>query len=355
MARVAVIERVGGPEMIQWTERELPPPGPGEVRMRHGAVGLNFIDTYHRSGLYPVPLPSGLGSEAAGVVEAVGEGVNAFAPGDRVATFGPGLGAYASERNVPAETLVKLPDAISDEVAAAVMLKGCTAEYLVERCARVQAGTAVLVHAAAGGTGQLLVQWLKHLGATVIGTAGSPDKAERARALGADHVIQYKREDIAERVREITGGEGVQVVFDGVGAATWEASLKSAARRGLVVSFGNASGPVEGVSLGLLSKHGSLFVTRPSLFDYYTTAVDRAAGAGRVFERVQAGVLNVEIGQRFALEDAAQAHRAIEAGETIGATVLVPQPASPERELGPGATDSRRLTGRPQLSLGWRN
>lgn len=324
MARVAVIERTGGPEVIEWVERELPAPGPGEVRVRHGAVGLNFIDTYHRSGLYPVPLPSGLGSEAAGVVEAVGAGVSGFAPGDRVATFGPGLGAYASERNVRAEILVKLPDAISDEVAAAVMLKGCTAEYLVERCARVEAGTTVLVHAAAGATGQLLVQWLKHLGAIVIGTAGSPDKAARALALGADHVIEYKREDIAARVREITGGAGVPVVFDGVGGSSWEASLKSAARRGLVVSFGNASGPVEGVNLGVLSKHGSLFVTRPTLFDYYATPAEREAGVGRLFELIMSGVLSVEIGQRFALEDAGEAHRAIEAGETMGATLLVP-------------------------------
>lgn len=324
MARVAVIERTGGPEVIQWVERELPPPGPGEVRVRHNAVGLNFIDTYHRSGLYPVPMPSGLGSEAAGVVEAVGEGVTSLSPGDRVATFGPGLGAYASERNVPAEILVKLPDAISDEVAAAVMLKGCTAEYLVERCARVQPGTTVLVHAAAGATGQLLVQWLKHLGASVIGTVGSPDKAERARALGADHVIEYKSEDIATRVREITGGAGVTVVLDGVGGSSWEASLKSAARRGLIVSFGNAGGPVEGVNLGVLSRHGSLFVTRPTLWDYYATPAEREAGVVRLFELVASGVLKVEIGQRFKLEDAAEAHRAIAAGETMGATLLVP-------------------------------
>ncbi|APR54325.1 quinone oxidoreductase [Sphingomonas koreensis] len=324
MARVAVIEKTGGPEVILWTTRDLPPPGPGEVRVRQTAVGLNFIDTYHRSGLYPVPLPSGLGGEAAGVVEAVGAGVASLVPGDRVATYGPGLGAYASERNVPADILSKLPDAISDEVAAAVMLKGCTAEYLVERAARVQPGMTVLVHAAAGGTGQLLVQWIKHLGATVIGTAGSPEKAARARALGADHVIEYKREDIAERVREITGGAGVPVVLDGVGGSTWEASLKSAARRGLIVSFGNAGGPVEGVNLGTLSRHGSLFVTRPTLYDYYASPEERAAGVARVFELVASGVLSVEVGQRFALEDAAAAHRAIEAGETMGATLLIP-------------------------------
>jgi NADPH2:quinone reductase len=323
MARVAVIERTGGPEVIQWVERDLPPPGPGEVRVRHEAVGLNFIDTYHRSGLYPVPLPSGLGSEAAGVVTAAGEGVE-LAPGDRVTMFGPALGAYATERNVAAKSLFKLPERIDFETAAAVTLKGATAEFLVERCARVQPGMTVLVHAAAGGVGQLLVQWLRHVGARVIGTVGSADKAARARALGADEVIEYKREDIAARVREITGGKGCEVVIDGVGGSTWDASLKSAARRGLIISFGNAGGPVEGVNLATLNQHGSLFVTRPKAFDYYATPEERAAGMGRVFELLEAGVLKVEIGQRFALEDAAEAHRAIAAGETVGSTLLVP-------------------------------
>lgn len=324
MARTAMIERTGGPEVIAWVDVDLPPPGPREVQVRHAAVGLNFIDTYHRSGLYPVALPSGLGSEAAGVVEAVGDGVDGFAVGDRVATFGPGLGAYASARNASGGIWFKIPDGMSFELAAAVMLKGCTAEYLIERCARVQAGMTVLVHAAAGGTGQLLVQWLKHLGARVIGTVGSPEKAERARALGADHVIEYKHQDIAERVRAITGGEGVPVVLDGVGKSTWEASLKSTARRGLIVSFGNASGPVTGVDLGALSQHGSLFVTRPTAFHYYLTPEERAAGVARVFDLVMRGVLKVEIGQRYALEDAAEAHRAIAAGETMGATLLIP-------------------------------
>ncbi len=324
MARVAVIERTGGPEVIQWATRDLPPPGPGEVRVRHTAVGLNFIDTYHRSGLYPLPLPTGLGGEAAGVVEALGEGVDGLAVGDRVATYGPAMGAYASERNVAAAGLFKLPEAIPDEVAAAVLLKGCTAEFLAERCGKVQPGWTVLVHASAGGVGSLLVQWLKHLGATVIGTAGSAEKAERARAAGADHVILYKQEDIAARVREITGGAGVPVVFDGTGKASWEASLKSAARRGLVISYGNASGPVEGVNLAVLNNHGSLFVTRPKLYDYYATPEDRAAGVGRLFELIAAGVIRPEIGQRFPLEAAADAHRAIEAGETVGSTLLIP-------------------------------
>lgn len=325
MARAAVIERTGGPEVIQWIDRDLPPPDPGEVRVRHQAVGLNFIDTYFRSGLYPLPaLPSGLGGEAAGVVEAVGEGVMQFSPGDRVAGFDPAHGAYATERNVPADRLFSLPDSISAETAAAVMLKGCTAEYLVERCARVQPGMTVLVHAAAGGTGQLLVQWLKHIGATVIGTVGTPVKAAHVRSLGADHVIEYRREDIVGRVAEITGGGGAQVVLDGVGGSTWDASLKASSRRGLIVSFGNAGGSVEGVKLVTLSQNGSVYVTRPTLFDYYAEADERAAGVARLFDLIQRGVLTVEIGQRFALEDAAEAHRALEAGETLGATVLIP-------------------------------
>lgn len=324
MARVAFIEQTGGPEVIQWADRELPPPGQGEVRVRHTAVGLNFIDTYYRSGLYKAPLPSGLGSEAAGVVEELGAGVSEFAPGDRVVTYGPALGAYATARNVAASSLYRLPDAISDEIAAATCLKGCTAEFLVERCGRVQPGWTVLVHSAAGGVGQLVVQWLRHLGVTVIGTVGNPDKAEQALAAGADHVILSKQEDIAARVREITDGQGVPLVIDGVGAATWQASLASTAPRGLIISFGNASGPVEGVNLATLNQHGSLFVTRPKLFDYYATPEDRAAGSTRLFELLAQGVLKPEIGQRFALENAADAHRALESGKTVGATLLMP-------------------------------
>jgi len=324
MARTAYIERTGGPEVIQWVERDLPPPGEGEVRVRHTAVGLNFIDTYYRSGLYAAPLPSGLGSEAAGVVKALGAGVTGFAPGDRVVTFGPGVGAYATERNVAASSLYELPDAVSDETAAAAFLKGCTAEFLIERCGRAQPGWTVLVHAAAGGVGQLVVQWLKHLGITVIGTVGNAAKAGQARAAGADHVILYRQEDIAARVREITGGHGVPLVIDGVGAASWQASLAATAPRGLIISFGNASGPVEGVGLATLNQHGSLFVTRPKLFDYYATPEDRAAGSARLFELLARGVLKPGIGQRFALEEAAQAHRAIEAGQTMGATLLMP-------------------------------
>lgn len=314
----------GGPEVLRWVETELPPPAPGEVRMRIRAAGLNFIDTYHRSGLYPQPLPAGLGIEAAGVIEAVGDGVSGWAKGDRVGVFTTLPGSYATARNVPVAELVRLPDTISEETAAALMLKGATAEFLVERCARVQRGWPVLVHAAAGGVGQLLVQWLKHVGAEVIGTAGGPAKAKLARAAGADHVIDYASEDVAERVRALTGGTGVKVAFDGVGAATWPASLAATARRGLIVSYGNASGPVTGVALGALSNAGSLFVTRPTLFDYYREPAERAAGMQRVFELAEAGVLKVRIDQRFALSEAAAAHRALESRATTGATVLLP-------------------------------
>ena len=323
-ARAARIERTGGPEVIQWGDAELPPPGPGEVRMRSTAVGLNFIDTYHRSGLYPVPLPSGLGGEAAGVIEAVGEGVEGFAEGDRVATFGPGLGAYSTARNVKASTLFKLPDDVSDETAAAALLKGGTVEFLVERCARVQPGWTVLVHAAAGGVGQIAVRWLKAIGAEVIATVGSQAKVALAQGAGADHVLLSREGDVAARVREITGGAGADVVLDGVGAATWQASLASCKRRGLVVSFGNASGAVEGVNLGELARAGSLFVTRPTMFEYYVTPEERAAGFGRLVEMLRSGAVRADIGQRFPLEDAADAHRALEAGATTGSTGLVP-------------------------------
>jgi NADPH2:quinone reductase len=324
MARTAVIRNTGGPEAIEWIDVDLPAPAAGEVRMRHSAVGLNYIDTYQRRGMYPLALPSGLGSEAAGVIEMVGEGVEAFAPGDRVATFGPAPGAYCTERNVRAAQLVHLPDDIDDHTAAALMLKGCTTECLIERCAKVEAGQTVLVWAAAGGVGHLMVGWLKAIGATVIGTVGSAAKADQARAAGADHVLLHKTDDVAAEVRAITGGVGVPVVFDGVGMATWEVSLAATARRGLIVSYGNAGGPVTGVGLGVLAANGSLFVTRPTLFDYYVTPEERQAGVERVFAMLRSGAIVPEIGQTFPLEEAAAAHRALEAGETSGSTVLLP-------------------------------
>lgn len=322
-AKVVRLTATGGPEVIEWAEVDLPAPAAGEVLVEHTAVGLNMIDTYHRRGIYPVPLPGGLGVEAAGRVVAVGEGVNTLAAGDRVASFGPDLGAYATARIYKAASLFRLPDAIGDDVAAAAILKACTAEFLVERCARVQAGMPVLVHAAAGGVGLLLVQWLKHVGATVIGTVSSAAKAEAARAAGADHVINYSTQAVAPTVRELTGGAGVRVTFDGVGLDTWEASLDSTGKRGLIVSYGNASAPVTGISLGVLAQKGSLFNTRPMLYHYYEDPAERATGAARVWELIANGTLDVTIGQTYPLADVAQAHRDLEARRTTGSTVLV--------------------------------
>jgi NADPH2:quinone reductase len=319
----AIIRRTGGPEVIEWVEVDLPPPGPGEVLMANEAIGINFIDTYHRNGIYPADLPSGLGLEAAGTVLAAGPGA-AFSEGDRVTTFGPQRGAYSSARIVRADTLLPVPQDIPSEVAAAALLKGCTAEFLVERCAEVQPGADVLVHAAAGGVGLILVQWLKAVGARVIGTVSTDAKAALASEAGADAIIRYDREPVASRVRELTGGKGCQVVFDGVGADTWEASLGSAARRGIVVSYGNASAPVTGVALGQLAQSGSLWVTRPTLFDYYTDAEERRAGTERLWEMIRSGKVKVTIGSRYPLREAAEAHRALEARETSGSVLLLP-------------------------------
>ncbi|PCD01754.1 quinone oxidoreductase [Sphingomonas spermidinifaciens] len=317
------IEKTGGPEVFGFVGTMLPEPEPGEVRLRATAIGLNYIDTYHRSGLYPIELPAVLGSEGAGVIEALGEGVTGFAVGDRVGTFTT-RGAYATHRTVAADQLVRLPDDVSDDDAAALMLKGATAAMLVEDCAKVEAGMTVLVWAAAGGVGLLLTGWLKAVGANVIAIVGSEAKAARAREAGADHVILHKSEDIAARVREITGGAGVPVIFDSVGKASWSASLDSAAPRGLIVSFGNASGPVEGVNLGVLAAKGSLFVTRPTLFHYATTPEARQRYADKVFAMLRSGAIGAEIGQRFPLEAVAEAHEELEAGTTIGSTVLIP-------------------------------
>ncbi len=314
----------GGPDVLRLETIEVGEPGEGEIRLRQTAIGVNFIDTYYRSGLYPLPLPSGIGSEAAGVVEAIGSGVLDVAVGDRVGYCGGPVGAYATHRVVAAEQVVRLPGLVSDETAAAVLLKGCTTEYLVERCAKVEAGQTVLVQAAAGGVGLLLVQWLRHVGARVIGTVGSDAKAALALEAGVDDVIVYSRDDVAAAVRELTDGEGVDTVFDGVGKETFEGSLDSLKRRGLMVSFGNASGPVVGVDLATLTRKGSLFVTRPSLVDYYVSRDDILTGAGRVLDLVADGILDVRIDQRFDLADAAAAHRALEARSTTGSTILLP-------------------------------
>lgn len=323
--RAVRFARTGGPEVLELQQVDEPQPGPGEIRVRHEAIGVNFIDTYHRTGLYPVPLPSGLGQEGAGVVDAVGEGVTRFKPGDRAAYALAGLGAYAEAKVVAAGRAVRLPEAIDSRTAAAVLLKGMTAEFLVRRAFPLRAGQAVLVHAAAGGVGQLLTRWAKHIGATVIATAGSAAKAERAGALGADHVILYRDVEVAPEVRRLTGGEGVAVAYDSVGRDTFEGTLASLARRGLFVSFGNASGPPPPIEAQRLSRAGSLFFTRPTLGDYIATTQELDASAATVFELVAAGVLQVEIGQTFPLGEARSAHLALEGRRTIGATLLIPE------------------------------
>jgi len=318
------IHATGGPEVLSWEEVAVGDPGPGEVLLRQTAIGLNFIDTYHRSGLYPIPLPSGIGLEAAAVVERLGADVSDLRVGDRVAYASAPIGAYAEWRTYPAERLVKLPPSISDQEAAAMMLGGMTVEYLVRRTVAVAAGQAVLFHAAAGGVGLIACQWLKHLGALVIGTAGGAEKMAIAAAHGCDHVIDYRSEPIAQRVRAITGGAGVAVVYDGVGKDTFNQSLDSLARRGMLVSFGNASGPVPAFEPALLSAKGSLYLTRPSLVDYTATRAELLASAAALFDVVQRGAVKIEIGQTYRLVDAAQAHRALHARRTIGSTVLLP-------------------------------
>jgi NADPH2:quinone reductase len=318
------LRQTGGPEVLEAEHIDVPRPGPGQVLVRHEAVGLNFIDTYHRSGLYKLPLPSGLGGEAAGVIEALGEGVSGFREGDRVGYFTGPLGAYATHRTIDSSRLVRLPDSISFEQAAAAMLKGCTAEYLVERCARVQPGEAVLVHAAAGGVGSILVPWLKHVGATVIAHAGDSRKAAAAKALGADHALCGPMEGLAAEVRALTDGKGVPIVLDGVGASSWAASVASVARRGLIVTYGNASGPVPPFTPLDLLAAGSIFVTRPTLGDYCGTPDEMRASAARLFELVVKGTIEIRIGATFPLLKAADAHRAIESRATTRSTVLVP-------------------------------
>jgi NADPH2:quinone reductase len=324
MTGVVRVHEVGGPEVLRFEEVELGPPGPGQVLLRQTAVGLNFIDVYYRSGLYPSPqLPFTPGQEGAGVVEAVGEGVSELREGQRVAYAGP-LGAYAERRLIPADRVVALPDEVSDEQAAAMMLKGMTAQYLLRRTYRVQPGQTILFHAAAGGVGSIASQWAKHLGATVIGTVGSEAKAELARAHGCAHVIRYDREDVVARVREITGGKGVPVVYDSVGQATFNASLDSLAPLGMLVSFGQSSGKIPPVDLGILAQKGSLYVTRPTLVTYNAARSDMLAAAKELFEVVTSGAVEIEVNQRFPLREAAEAHRALEGRRTTGSTLLLP-------------------------------
>ena len=318
------IAETGGPEVMKLVDVEVGPPGPGQVRVRQTAIGLNYIDTYHRSGLYPLQFPSGLGLEAAGVVEEVGEGVTSLKPGDRIA-YGTGpIGAYADIRNLPANRLVRLPAAISDETAAGMMLKGMTARYLLRATYVVKPGDTILLHAAAGGVGLIMSQWAKALGATVIGTVGSDAKAAIARAHGCDHVINYSTEDTVKRVRELTGGKGVPVVYDGVGRDTLMISLDCLSPRGLLVSFGNASGAVPPLDLLLLSAKGSLYVTRPTLNTYTASDADLQETAQDLVDVVASGKVKIPVNQRHALADVVQAHRDLESRRTTGTTVLLP-------------------------------
>lgn len=314
----------GGPEVMKYEDIELAAPGKGEVRIRHTAVGLNYIDTYHRSGAYPLPLPSGIGLEAAGVVEAVGEGVTSLREGDRVAYGAGPIGAYSQARNMPANRLSKLPDTIDDKTAAAMMLKGMTVRYLLRETFKVEKGQTILFHAVAGGVGLIAVQWAKHLGVRVIGTAGSPEKAELAKSLGCDEVIDYGKEDVAKRVRELTDGKGVPVVYDGVGQATLMASLDSLSPRGLLVSFGAASGPVKDFDTGILAAKGSLYLTRPTLMTYVASDAALQANTADLFDVVGSGKVKIEVNQTYALADAVQAHKDLEGRKTTGSTVLLP-------------------------------
>lgn len=322
--RAIRFHRTGGPEVLQWEHVDVPAPGPNEVRVRHHAIGLNYVDTYFRTGLYPASLPSGIGKEAAGVVEAVGSDVSEFVPGDRVAYAGGPLGAYAQSRVIPAEYLVRLPDTVSFEQAAAMMLKGMTAQYLLRRTYRVQRGETILVHAAAGGVGLLLCQWAKVLGVTVIGTVGSEEKAALAHANGCTHPVVYTRENFVQRVREITQNEGVSVVYDSVGKDTFYGSLDCLKPLGMMVLFGASSGPVEAFDCSLLAQKGSLFLTRPSLFTYVAKRSDLLEAARELFEVVTSGAVTVSVQQRYALADAVNAHRDLEARRTTGATLLLP-------------------------------
>ncbi len=324
MTHAIRIERTGGPEVLQWQQVAVGDPGPGEVRVRNVAVGVNFIDVYHRTGLYPLSLPAGIGLEGAGVIEALGDDVREFRVGDRVAYCHGPTGAYAEARVMPARVLVKLPESIAFEIAAAMMLKGLTVQFLLRRTRRLQAGDVALFHAAAGGVGLLAGQWARALGVQLIGTAGSDDKCRLALEHGYAHCINYRTEDLVSRVREITGGKGVSVVYDSVGRDTWERSLGCLQPFGLMVSFGNASGPVPPVTLGDLAARGSLYVTRPTLMTHLAQRDTQLEMAAELFDVVGSGQVSPVIGQRFALREAADAHRALESRSTTGSIVLQP-------------------------------
>ena len=324
MVKAIRINRVGGPEVMELVDVDLPPPGPGEVRMRHEAIGLNYIDVYHRTGLYPQPMPGALGVEGAGVVEAVGEGVTEFKPGDRVAYGGRPLGAYAEARNIPAAQLLHLPKNIDFDTAAAMMLQGLTVQYLFHRTVPLKAGDTILFHAAAGGVGLIACQWARVMGVNLIGTVGSAEKAALATAAGAAHVINYNQENFTERAKELTGGKGVSVVYDSIGKDTFTGSLDCLQPLGMMVSFGNASGPVPPLSLNELASRGSLFITRPSLMAYMAKREDLEASAKSLFGVVGSGEVKIDIRQRYALADVQQAHRDLEARKTTGSTILLP-------------------------------
>ncbi len=324
MTKAIRFHKTGGPEVLQMDDVAVPDPGPNQARIRHTAIGVNFIDTYQRTGLYALPLPCVAGNEGAGVVEAVGPGVAQVKPGDRVAYTGAPPGAYAEARLYPADRLVKIPDGISDEQAASMMLKGMTVWYLIHRTYAVKPGETVLWHAAAGGVGLIACQWLKAKGVTVIGTVGSDQKAALARAHGCDHVIVYTRENFAERVKAITGGKGLAVVYDSVGKTTWDGSLDCLRPLGLMVSFGNASGAVPPFPVGLLAQKGSLFVTRPTLVHYVAARADLETAAESLFGVVRSGKVRIEVTGRYPLADAAQAHRDLEGRKTTGSIVLLP-------------------------------
>ncbi len=324
MTKAIRISAVGGPEVMEYVDVEVGEPGPGEARVKQAACGLNYIDVYFRTGAYPQPLPAGLGMEGAGTVEAVGPGVTHVKPGDRVAYAARPPGAYAEERVMPAAGLVKLPDGISFDTAAAMMLQGLTVQYLLRRTYPLQGGETILFHAAAGGVGLIACQWARALGVTMIGTVGSDEKAELAKAHGCTHTINYNKENFVERVKEITGGKGVPVVYDSIGKDTFTGSLDCLAPLGMLVSFGSASGPVPPFSLAELASRGSLFVTRPTLFTYTAKREDLDAMAADLFRMVESGKVKIEINQRYALKDVAQAHRDLEGRKTTGSTILVP-------------------------------